>query len=175
MNATAAISTTTGRPIAAGDVELWVEQRGAGPDVLLLAGLSDPAEPGASNWTGSPTATAHRVRQPRRRPFTAAARRVHGATWPTLESRGGSDACCSHDIQRRPNGRPATALLRARRTTRRATPPTDTRRRPDVVRPRRPLPPAKPDRQLCLLAGCPRHPSTTTTPTATAYMRGMPS
>ena len=42
MNATAAISTTTGRPIAAGDVELWVEQRGAGTDVLLLAGLSDP-------------------------------------------------------------------------------------------------------------------------------------
>jgi hypothetical protein len=40
----AAISATAGRPIAAGDVELWVEQRGAGPDVLLLAGLSDPAE-----------------------------------------------------------------------------------------------------------------------------------
>src|SRR5215216_2063570 len=44
MNTTAAISNTTGGPIVAGDVELWVEQRGAGPDVLLLAGLSDPAE-----------------------------------------------------------------------------------------------------------------------------------
>jgi pimeloyl-ACP methyl ester carboxylesterase len=28
----------------AGDVELWVDQRGEGPDVLLIAGLSDPAE-----------------------------------------------------------------------------------------------------------------------------------
>ena len=28
----------------AGDVELWVDQRGTGPDVLLIAGLSDPAE-----------------------------------------------------------------------------------------------------------------------------------
>ena len=27
-----------------GDVELWVDQRGSGPDVLLIAGLSDPAE-----------------------------------------------------------------------------------------------------------------------------------
>jgi len=44
MNTTAAISNTTGGPIAAGGVELWVEQRGAGPEVLLLAGLSDPAE-----------------------------------------------------------------------------------------------------------------------------------
>jgi pimeloyl-ACP methyl ester carboxylesterase len=31
-------------PISVGDVELWVEQRGAGPDVLLLAGLSDSLE-----------------------------------------------------------------------------------------------------------------------------------
>lgn len=30
--------------VAAGDVELWVDQRGTGPDVLLLAGLGDPAE-----------------------------------------------------------------------------------------------------------------------------------
>jgi alpha/beta hydrolase fold len=28
----------------AGDVELWVERRGQGPDVLLIAGLGDPAE-----------------------------------------------------------------------------------------------------------------------------------
>ena len=27
-----------------GDVELWVERRGEGPDILLIAGLSDPAE-----------------------------------------------------------------------------------------------------------------------------------
>lgn len=30
--------------VQTGDVELWVEQRGAGPDVLLIAGQSDPAE-----------------------------------------------------------------------------------------------------------------------------------
>jgi pimeloyl-ACP methyl ester carboxylesterase len=30
--------------VQAGDVELWYEQRGEGPDVLLLGGLSDPAE-----------------------------------------------------------------------------------------------------------------------------------
>ena len=39
--------TTAPRPagkLRAGDVELWVDQRGDGPDVLLIAGLSDPAE-----------------------------------------------------------------------------------------------------------------------------------
>jgi len=41
---TAAPPTATPGPISVGDVELWVEQRGAGPDVLLIAGLSDPAE-----------------------------------------------------------------------------------------------------------------------------------
>ena len=30
--------------VRAGDVELWFEQRGEGPDVLLIAGLTDPAE-----------------------------------------------------------------------------------------------------------------------------------
>jgi pimeloyl-ACP methyl ester carboxylesterase len=37
------ISTGTGH-VSAGDVDLWVDRRGAGPDVLLIAGLSDPAE-----------------------------------------------------------------------------------------------------------------------------------
>jgi pimeloyl-ACP methyl ester carboxylesterase len=39
-------STTTGRSgmVRAGEVELWVDQRGEGPDVLLIAGLGDPAE-----------------------------------------------------------------------------------------------------------------------------------
>jgi pimeloyl-ACP methyl ester carboxylesterase len=36
-------STVQGH-VVAGDVELWVDQRGTGPDVLLIAGLSDPAE-----------------------------------------------------------------------------------------------------------------------------------
>ena len=33
-----------GELVKAGDVELWVERRGEGPDVLLIAGLGDPAE-----------------------------------------------------------------------------------------------------------------------------------
>jgi pimeloyl-ACP methyl ester carboxylesterase len=33
-----------GEKVKAGDVELWVERRGEGPDVLLVAGLGDPAE-----------------------------------------------------------------------------------------------------------------------------------
>jgi hypothetical protein len=43
--------TTTDTPtsatrglISAGSVDLWIDQRGNGPDVLLIAGLSDPAE-----------------------------------------------------------------------------------------------------------------------------------
>jgi pimeloyl-ACP methyl ester carboxylesterase len=35
---------TTSAPIRAGELELWVERRGTGPDVLLIAGLGDPAE-----------------------------------------------------------------------------------------------------------------------------------
>ena len=35
---------TTSAPIHTGELELWVERRGTGPDVLLLAGLGDPAE-----------------------------------------------------------------------------------------------------------------------------------
>jgi pimeloyl-ACP methyl ester carboxylesterase len=33
-----------GEPIAANGTEFWVDRRGVGPDVLLIAGLSDPAE-----------------------------------------------------------------------------------------------------------------------------------
>jgi pimeloyl-ACP methyl ester carboxylesterase len=33
-----------GETIRAGEVELWVERAGEGPDVLLIAGLGDPAE-----------------------------------------------------------------------------------------------------------------------------------
>jgi pimeloyl-ACP methyl ester carboxylesterase len=35
---------TTSAPIRAGELDLWVERRGSGPDVLLIAGLGDPAE-----------------------------------------------------------------------------------------------------------------------------------
>jgi pimeloyl-ACP methyl ester carboxylesterase len=51
MTATDARTDTSG-PIVAGDVELWVERRGEGPDVLLIAGLSDPAEAWAPQLEG---------------------------------------------------------------------------------------------------------------------------
>jgi pimeloyl-ACP methyl ester carboxylesterase len=35
---------TTAAPIHTGELELWVERRGEGPDVLLIAGLGDPVE-----------------------------------------------------------------------------------------------------------------------------------
>ena len=44
--------------VAAGDVELWVDQRGRGPDVVLIAGLSDPAEA----WTFQHEGLADRYR-----------------------------------------------------------------------------------------------------------------
>jgi pimeloyl-ACP methyl ester carboxylesterase len=46
-------------PVRAGDVELWVEQCGDGPDVLLLAGLSDPVEAWSFQLEG--LADAHRL------------------------------------------------------------------------------------------------------------------
>ena len=52
MTATDARTSGTSGPVAAGDVELWVQQRGHGPDVLLIAGLSDPAEAWESQLEG---------------------------------------------------------------------------------------------------------------------------
>jgi len=47
-----------GRLVAAGDVDLWVERRGEGPDVLLIAGLSDVAEA----WTAQLAGLSDRYR-----------------------------------------------------------------------------------------------------------------
>src|ERR1700756_3673484 len=33
-----------GEHVRAGDLDMWVERQGTGPDVLLIAGLGDPAE-----------------------------------------------------------------------------------------------------------------------------------
>ena len=41
-----------GERVKAGDVELWVERHGRGPDVLLIAGLGDPAEAWQSQLEG---------------------------------------------------------------------------------------------------------------------------
>jgi pimeloyl-ACP methyl ester carboxylesterase len=45
-------------PIRVGDVDLWVEQRGQGPAVLLIAGLADPVEV----WTAQLEGLADRYR-----------------------------------------------------------------------------------------------------------------
>jgi pimeloyl-ACP methyl ester carboxylesterase len=44
--------TATSGLIVAGDVEIWFERRGQGPDVLLIGGLSDPAEAWAPQLEG---------------------------------------------------------------------------------------------------------------------------
>ncbi|HSJ74065.1 MAG TPA: alpha/beta fold hydrolase [Miltoncostaeaceae bacterium] len=41
-----------GERVRAGDVELWVDRHGQGPDVLLIAGLGDPAEAWQSQLDG---------------------------------------------------------------------------------------------------------------------------
>jgi len=58
MTATVTTSTAASGPVQAGDVDLWVEQRGAGPDVFFIAGLSDPAEA----WTFQLDGLADRYR-----------------------------------------------------------------------------------------------------------------
>ncbi len=45
-------------PITAADADLWVESRGEGPEVLLIAGLGDPAE----TWTAQLQGLADRYR-----------------------------------------------------------------------------------------------------------------
>lgn len=42
----------TREPVRAGDVDLWVDQRGTGPDVVLVAGLGDTAEAWESQLAG---------------------------------------------------------------------------------------------------------------------------
>jgi pimeloyl-ACP methyl ester carboxylesterase len=51
MSSTEVIPKTNGYA-RAGDVELWYEQRGTGPDVLLIAGLTDPVEAWEPQLTG---------------------------------------------------------------------------------------------------------------------------
>lgn len=58
MTNTVTTSSTGSGLIRAGAVELWVEQRGTGPDVLLIAGLSDPVEA----WTFQLDGLAERYR-----------------------------------------------------------------------------------------------------------------
>ncbi len=44
MTITEVTASSFSGPVDIGDTKLWVERRGEGPDVLLIAGLSDPAE-----------------------------------------------------------------------------------------------------------------------------------
>jgi hypothetical protein len=47
-----------GEHFRAGDLDIWTEQVGQGPDVLLIGGGATPSSPGSSGSTPSPTATA---------------------------------------------------------------------------------------------------------------------
>lgn len=58
MNTISASSPPRSGPMNADGVELWFEQRGTGPDVLLIAGLSDPVEA----WTFQLDGLADRYR-----------------------------------------------------------------------------------------------------------------
>jgi pimeloyl-ACP methyl ester carboxylesterase len=55
---TSSSTTITDRRVAANGVDLWVHQRGSGPDVLLIAGLGDPIEA----WQGQLDGLAGRYR-----------------------------------------------------------------------------------------------------------------
>jgi hypothetical protein len=47
-----------GERVRAGEIEFWVERHGQGPDVLLIAGLGDPAEAWQPQLDALPTAIA---------------------------------------------------------------------------------------------------------------------
>jgi 3-oxoadipate enol-lactonase len=47
-----------GEHVRAVDLDIWTEQVGEGPDVLLIGGLGDTIESWQFRSTGSPTATA---------------------------------------------------------------------------------------------------------------------
>ena len=42
-----------GESIKADGIDIWTEQVGQGPDVLLIGGLGDTSSPGSSSSTGS--------------------------------------------------------------------------------------------------------------------------
>ncbi|MDR7084164.1 hypothetical protein J2X01_003472 [Arthrobacter ginsengisoli] len=45
------------RYVKAGELEIWTEQVGDGPDVLLIGGRGTRSSLGSSSWTGWRTAT----------------------------------------------------------------------------------------------------------------------
>jgi 3-oxoadipate enol-lactonase len=47
-----------GEHLRAGDLDIWTEQVGQGPDVLLIGGAGDTVEPGSSSSTAWLIATA---------------------------------------------------------------------------------------------------------------------
>jgi hypothetical protein len=63
-----------GQHVRAGDLEMWTEQVGQGPDVLLIGGLGDTVE----SWQFQ--LPPDRLRQPRRRP--------DGHAWGVRSRRG---------------------------------------------------------------------------------------
>ncbi len=62
-----------GRPIHPSEVDLYVERKGEGTDVLLIAGLGDPVEAWQPQLDGlSDPLPADRLRQPRHGTLAAA-------------------------------------------------------------------------------------------------------
>jgi hypothetical protein len=47
-----------GEHVRAGDLDVWTEQVGEGPDVLLIGVWATPSSRGSSSSKGSPIATA---------------------------------------------------------------------------------------------------------------------
>lgn len=60
MTTTDTPTSATRGPISAGSVDLWIDQRGNGPDVLLIAGLSDPPRRGSRSSKDCRIATVSR-------------------------------------------------------------------------------------------------------------------
>jgi hypothetical protein len=137
-----------GERIKAGDVELWVERQGQGPDALSSPGWATPRRRGSHSSTGWPTAT---VSPPSTtagrgaRPFLRA--RSRRRRWPTTPAR-----CCGRSRSGTPRGR----VLDGQRHRAGAGPPAP-RARPQpgacehVRSPRRPVP--LPAQLLALAAG----------------------
>jgi hypothetical protein len=46
-----------GEHVGVGELDIWTEQVGEGPDVLLIGGLGTPSSRGSCSWTGSQTTT----------------------------------------------------------------------------------------------------------------------
>ena len=107
-----------GELVKAGSIDLWVERRGEGPDVLLIGGLGDPAEA----WQPQLDGLADRYR------LTAFDNRGAGRTplpeGPLSATTMADDAaaCCARSRSRAPTSPASRWEAPSRRSWRFATP-----------------------------------------------------